>query len=366
MFERLKMNSKLWKELDYTMLITSILIVLYGVISIYSIVGSLNAKKQIVWLILSLVVTYIILIFDYKIFSNYTPVFYWFTIILLVINDFFAGTVVNGAKGWIIVGPIAVQPAEFAKLSLAMMLAKKIDDMDGEINDIKNFFILVAYTLIPMVLIVIQPDMGMTMVCFFMVLGIFYVAGLNSKVIISGLTSLVLIIVIVWNSSIMPSYWKGRLSSFINPEKYESTYGHQIIQAQTAIGSGQVFGTGFLKGKQMKIVPEAHTDSISAVIGEQWGFIGMLVLLILYGILIYRMIKIAASSKDKFGSIICIGIASYFLFAIIQNIGMNIGIMPVTGITLPLVSYGGSSLLTNYMSIALVLNIGMRRKKINF
>ncbi|MFX0549258.1 rod shape-determining protein RodA [Hathewaya histolytica] len=366
MFERLKMNSRLWKELDYTMLITSILIVLYGVISIYSIVGTLNAKKQLIWLILSLIITYIILHFDYRVLNNYIPIFYWGSIILLILNNYVLGSVVNGARGWIKLGPINIQSAEVAKLALTLMLAKKLDEMDGEINDIKNFFILTGYALIPMILIVVQPDMGMTMVCFFIVLGIFYAAGLNSKVILGGLISLVLLITIVWNSSLMPNYWKGRLSSFINPEKYESTYGHQIIQSQTAIGSGQILGTGFLKGKQLKFVPEAHTDSISAVIGEQWGFIGMLVLLGLYGILFYRIIKISITSKDIFGSMICVGIVSYFMFAIIENLGMNIGIMPVTGITLPLVSYGGSSLLTNYISLALVLNVGMRKKKINF
>jgi len=361
MFERLKINSKLWKELDLVMLITTILIVCYGIVSIYSVVGVDFAQKQFTWLIISLIATYGIIIFDYRILSNYAGTFYWFTIFLLVLNEFM-GSVVNGAKGWIKLGPVSIQPAEFAKLGLIIMLAKKLDDMEGDINNPKNFFTLIFYAAIPMLLIVKQPDMGMTMVCFFIILGIFFIAGLNSKVIISGLVAVVLMISIVW--SVMPTYWRGRLSSFINPEQ-SGQYGYQAVQSKTAIGSGQLTGTGFLKGKQLKFVPESHTDCIISVIGEQWGFIGVVALLLLYGIILYRMIKIAATSKDIFGSIIVSGLVSYFLFAILQNIGMNLSIMPVTGITLPLVSYGGSSLLTNFMAIALVLNIGMRRKKIN-
>ena len=246
------------------------------------------------------------------------------------------------------------------------MLGKKLEDMESDINNLKNFFILFAYSAIPMFLIVIQPDMGMTMVCFFIILGIFFMSGLNSKVILGGFAAIILAVMVVWNSGIMKPHWKERLTSFINPEKYESTIGHQVIQSKTAIGAGELTGTGFMKGKQMRFVPESHTDCIISVLGEQWGFIGIIVLLMLYGVIFWRMLKIAMTAKDIFGSVTVIGLLSYFVFALMQNIGMNIGIMPVTGITLPFVSYGGSSLLTNFIALGLVLNIGMRRKKINF
>jgi rod shape determining protein RodA len=219
-----------------------------------------------------------------------------------------------------------------------------------------------------MALIVIQPDMGMTMVCFFIVLGIFYVAGLNSKVILWGIASVIIVIAIIWNSPLMEHYWKVRLTSFLNPEADELGSGLQLISSMVGIGSGGILGKGFLKGTQIAggFVPEAHTDFIFSVVGEEWGLVGAAILIFVYGMLIIRFIKISANAKDIFGSILCIGVVSTFLFSILQNIGMTIGIMPITGITLPLMSYGGSSILTSFMSIGLVLNVGMRKKKINF
>jgi len=246
------------------------------------------------------------------------------------------------------------------------MLAKVIQDMEGNINNIKNLSKVLMYAAIPMILIVIQPDMGLTMVSFFIVLGIVIVANLDWKVIVGGLSAVLVVIVGLWNSPFMPPYWKGRLLSFLNPEKYELTFGFQLLQSKIAIGSGGIFGLGYSNGKQYKFIPENHTDFIFAVINEEWGFIGTIVLLVLYGVLLYKLINIARTSKDLSGSIICIGIAASLMFSIIQNMGMTIGIMPITGITLPFVSYGGSSMLTNFISLALVLNVGMRRNKINF
>jgi rod shape determining protein RodA len=248
------------------------------------------------------------------------------------------------------------------------MLAKLIDDMEGKVNEPRNFFKLAFYAILPMTLIVIQPDMGMTMVTFFIALGIFFIAGLDLRVIFGGLTGIAALIVIIWNSPLMKGYWKGRLLSFINPEAHGQGLGFQLNQSLMGIGSGKILGSGFTKGLQVagNNVPEAHTDFIFAVVGEEWGLIGALVLLFLYGLLLYKFIKISKGSKDLFGSIIAVGVISSFLFSIFQNIGMTIGLMPITGITLPLMSYGGSSTLSNFMSIGLVLNVGMRRKKINF
>lgn len=244
--------------------------------------------------------------------------------------------------------------------------------MDGKINDVKNFFILTAYIIVPVLFIVKQPDMGMTMVCFFIVLGMFFIAGLDMRIIGGGLLSLVVAIVIVWNSGLIHTYQKARLTSFLNPEADELNTGLQLTQSMIGIGSGGLFGTGAdlninaTTGYVAQNVPEKQTDFIFAVVGEHWGTLGAIFLLTLYGIIIYRMLVISRTSKDLLGKMICVGFASYFLFAVLQNIGMTIGLMPITGITLPLVSSGGSSLLTTMMSIGLVLNIGMRKKKINF
>lgn len=372
MLEKLKIGKKLLRQLDVLIIILAIIIVLFSCINIYSAtfrnLGVYYARLQFIWLLMGLFVIYIILLVDYALIKNYAAVIYWAGVILLALNDFVLGSTHKGANAWIGIGSRAIQPSEFAKLGMMIMIAKLLEDMEGKINEPKNFFKLVFYALVPMVLIVIQPDMGMTMVSFFIVLGIFFVAGLNLKVIFGGFAGIATLIVIIWNSPLMKTYWKGRLLSFINPEAHGQGLSFQLNQSLMGIGSGKIFGEGFMKGLQISgsNVPEAHTDFIFAVVGEEWGLVGALFLISLYGFMIYRFIKIAKSSKDMFGSLVSVGVISTFLFSIFQNIGMTIGLMPITGITLPLMSYGGSSILSNFMSIGIVLNIGMRRKKINF
>lgn len=381
MLEKLIINKKLLKELDFGVIIIALLIVSFGVLNIYSAARGISAdtlmanvnpssfaKKQIIWIPICLVALYFVLLFDYSTIQGYSSLIYWFGIILLVLNDFVFGKNINGAKSWMQLGPVSIQASEFAKLGMIVMLAKKLDDMEGNINNVKNFFILMLYVLIPMALILYQSDMGITMVCFFIVLGIFYMAGLNSKVICGGLASVVVLIGVVWNTPLMKPYWKGRLTGFLHPEEDELGLGLQLLESMKAIGSGGLFGTGYLKSQVIigGHIPEAHTDFIFASVGEEWGLVGALILIIMYGILIYKLFVIAKNSKDIFGKTIASGVISGLLFCIFQNIGMTIGIMPITGLTLPLMSYGGSSLLTVFISLGLVLNVGMRKKKINF
>ncbi|SHH94369.1 rod shape-determining protein RodA [Clostridium grantii] len=369
MFEKLTINKKLRSHLDFVLITVTIIIVLFGCLNINSALKTMYyAKLQFNWLLLSLAVVYFTLLVDYKLIKNYVPIIYWTGVFLLVLNDFVLGKTTKGATAWISIGSRAIQPSEFAKLGMILMLALLLEQMEGKINEPKNFFKLVFYAFIPMSLIVIQPDMGMTMVSFFIVLGIFFIFGLDLKVIIGGFVGIIGLVLALWNSSIMPAYWKTRLTSFLTPEEFSQGATFQLQQSLIGIGSGKLFGEGYGQGVQLEgnLIPEAFTDFIFAVVAEEWGFIGTLFLLTLYGILIYRMIKIAKESGDLFGSVVAIGVVSTFVFSLIQNIGMTIGLMPVTGITLPLMSYGGSSLLSNYIGIALVLNIGMRRKKIIF
>jgi rod shape determining protein RodA len=372
MLNKIIISRKLLRELDFTVIIAVVLIVLFGTMNIYSAThlryGNTFMRNQLIWLVVGLILTYFILVFDYSIIQGYANIIYWFGIFLLILNDTIFKSTVNGASSWMKIGGFSMQPSEFAKLGMIIMLAKQLDSMDGKINNVKNFFKLAAYAALPMLLIVIQPDMGMTMVCFFIVLGIFFAAGLDLKIIGGGFMSLIALIAIVWNSSLMQDYWKNRLISFINPDAYDLGISYQLKQSQIGIGSGGIFGKGFLKGTQIAggFIPEAHTDFIFSVVGEEWGLVGAIILLALYGIIIYKFIKIAQNSKDRFGSMICVGVVSTMMFSILQNIGMTIGLVPITGITLSFMSYGGSSMLTGFMSLGLVLNIGMRKKKINF
>lgn len=373
---KFKMSLKELKRVDKWMLISIILITMFGIVNIYlakktSAGGMLFPVKQSIFFVASLVLLYFVVAIDYSIIKAFTPIFYWASIALLVLV-LLIGSTINGAQGWIRLGPLSFQPAELAKIGTIMMMGKKLDDMEGEINNFKNFCILAFYSIIPAGLIVIQPDMGMTMVLFFMVLGVFFIGGLDNRIILGGLGALILGIVLVWNSGLIQDYQKRRITSFQNPEADSSDSGYHLRQSLIAVGSGGFFGslnslandgTG---GYSSQYVPEIQTDFIFTQVCEQWGTFGAICLLTLYGILISRMINIARDSKDIFGRIIATGMVAYFLFAIWQNIGMTIGLMPITGITLPLVSYGGSSLLTTILSLGLVINVGMRKTKLNF
>lgn len=379
-FNKYKLDFRLMRDIDKWLLFAMISIILFGVLNIYlatkgSTAPFYYAKKQIIWFFVSMVVIYFLLAIDYRIIYRYVPVFYWFSIVLLIAVWLPGiGITVNGARGWINLGVMKLQPAEVAKFAIILMLAKQLDEIDCEVNNIKNLFKLGIYVMIPVGLILIQPDMGMSMVCFFIVLGMLFIAGLDKRIIYGGFCAILVGVLVLWNSGLILPHQKARILSFVSTDTDDSSgNGYQLSQSLIGIGSGGLVGSStptldptVSPGYAGTHVPEIQTDFIFAAVAEQWGLLGAVFLLTLYGILIVRMIVIARQSKDRFASLVCIGMVSYFLFAITQNIGMTIGLLPITGITLPLVSYGGSSLLTTSVAVALVLNIGMRRRKIHF
>ena len=379
-FNKYKLDFRLMRDIDKWLLFAMISIILFGVLNIYlatkgSTAPFYYAKKQIIWFFVSMVVIYFLLAIDYRIIYRYVPVFYWFSIVLLIAVWLPGiGITVNGARGWINLGVMKLQPAEVAKFAIILMLAKQLDEIDCEVNNIKNLFKLGIYVMIPVGLILIQPDMGMSMVCFFIVLGMLFIAGLDKRIIYGGFCAILVGVLVLWNSGLILPHQKARILSFVSADTDDSSgNGYQLSQSLIGIGSGGLVGSStptldptVSPGYAGTHVPEIQTDFIFAAVAEQWGLLGAVFLLTLYGILIVRMIVIARQSKDRFASLVCIGMVSYFLFAITQNIGMTIGLLPITGITLPLVSYGGSSLLTTSVAVALVLNIGMRKRKIHF
>ena len=375
---RYKLDFKLIREIDKGLLFSAIALMLYGMLNIYlctkgDVAPFFFVKKQFMWFIISMVALYFLVAVDYSVIYRYVPIFYWGSVILLLCVWIPGiGVKVNGARGWINIGISNLQPAELAKFGIILMVAKLLEEMDYEVNNLRNIIKIGIYCMIPVSLILIQPDMGMTMVCFFIVLGMLFIAGLDRRIIIGGFSALLIGVVVLWNSGLILPHQKARITAFMNPETDTSAQGYQLNQSLIGIGSGGVVGTRPSLDPEVSTgyagthVPEIQTDFIFAAIGEQWGFLGAMLLLLLYGILITKMINIARKAKDRFASLVCIGLVSYFLFAITQNIGMTIGLIPITGITLPLISYGGSSLLTTTMAVGLVLNIGMRKKKIHF
>lgn len=370
-FKNLIINLKLVKKLDFILILSILVISLFGSINIYSATYKKYSfyylNHQIMWILISICVAYIILAIDYQIILNYVEYLYLFNIVLLIYTYLFTSPI-NGAKVWISFGSVAIEPAEFAKLTITLMLAKKIQEMNGDINNFKNLSILFLYTIVPTILIAIAPDMGLVLLIFVAVLAILFILKLDLKIMLSGLLVLLISLTIAWNFGGIKEYQKQRITSFSNQDSSSNGSNFQLKQSKIAIGSGGLLGEGFTKGSfiQGNFVPESHTDFIFAVIADEWGFLGPILVLIGYGIVELRIIKIAKNSKNISGTVICIGISASLMLSIYQNIGMTMGIMPISGITLPFISYGGSSVLSNFISMALVLNVGMRNSKINF
>ncbi len=372
-------NKKLLKNLDVKLLLLIVTVSFFGAANIlsatqssYSSFNFYQFNRQICWILISVACLCVVISIDYLRILQISELIYWLGIFLLALNKVLPKHVVNGAGSWLTIGGVnIVQPSEFVKIGLILLLAKKINDMEGNINNIKNLLIILFYSLLPMGFIASEPDMGMTMIYFFMVFGILFLSGLDYRIILSGFVASIVLIVILWNSPLIHDYQKVRITSFLsNSDTISSNENekYQVNQSLIAIGSGKLMGSGFLKGNfiQGGRVPFCSTDFIFSVVGEEWGLLGAFLLLVLYALILYRISQICKTSKDIAGSVICSGVIFSLLFSIIQNIGMTIEIMPITGITLPFMSYGGSSLLSSFILIALTLNVGMRNKKIMF
>jgi len=351
--------NKIYRNLDFVLIIAVIILCLFSLANIYSATHSVSHShyllQQILWLIASVIVVCLILHFNYTRIVNNATILYWISILLLLYTDI-GGYSVNGARAWIKIGSFLLEPGEFAKLALTLILAKKIKEMEGEINKPKNILILLFYILIPILLIIKQPDLGIASICFVMALCVIFIGGINLKTFSIGLALIMITIPLVWNTNLIKPYQKSRFMSFLNQNNNTSGNGYQLEQSKIAIGSGGILGKGYLKGSG-NAIPESSTDFIYAVVGEEEGFAGGLFLLILYGIILVRIFLISKKSKNIEGTLICAGIGIGFMFSIMVNMGMTIGIMPITGITLPFFSYGGSSLISNAIGIGLILNV---------
>lgn len=310
-----------------------------------------------------------IIFIDYEIIARFSPIFYGIFIILLIAVLF--TPVVNGATSWFsITNTIKFQPSEFAKIFVIIFMAYIISIIQkkdrNEINKPLKLLAILAIVGVPILLIVIQPDYGTALAFIMATVLMLFVAGIDKKYIIS--TFLVIAIALPITYNILPTHAKNRIDVFLNPNLDPRGTGYNVIQSKLAIGSGKLFGMGLLKGNQTQLgfLHPKTTDFIFSVIGEEMGFIVAGAVIILYVILITKAIFVAKTAKDDLGSYIAMGIVGIFLFHMIENIGMTMGLLPITGVPLPFVSYGGSSLVTNFICIGMLLNISGRRQKTIF
>lgn len=328
-----------------------------------------HVKLQVIWLGLGLVLMLIVISIDYNTIGDYASLFYWVVIGLLLLVEI-AGTARGQAQRWISIGPFTLQPPEFAKLAVIITSAKTLskDEEGVETKGFKRFIPVLLRFSLPFLLTIKQPDLGTAMVLLVIMMGMIFVMGMSYKMILGFIGLGTIAAPIMW-LNFLTDEQKDRILVFLNPGLDPTGDGYNVIQSVMAIGSGRIMGKNFLVGNtlsQLDYLPAAHTDFIFSVIVEALGFLGGITIIILYGIMIIRSIRIARNAKDTFGSLIVIGVVCMQMAHIFENIGMTMGIMPVTGIPLPYLSYGGSFMWTNMISLGLILNVGMRRQKIIF
>lgn len=366
------MNKKILKNLDYGILICTIILLAIGLIALYSATqntGYTEFKKQIIWICVSIPIMIIIIFIDYESIAKISPILYGIIIIALIAVLFMEP--INGATSWFNIGSISIQPSEFAKIIVIIFLAYYISKVQekgkDQISRFTRILIALAIVGVPILLIVLQPDYGTAFAFIIATVLMLFTAGIKKRYIITGLL-LVVILVPVMYFFVLPEHAKTRIDVYLNPNLDPRGAGYNIIQSKLAIGSGEFFGMGLLKGNQTQLgfLYPKTTDFIFAVIGEEMGFVVAAGVIISYVILITRSIYIAKTAKNTLGSCIAIGICGVFVFHMIENIGMTMGLLPITGVPLPFVSYGGSSMLTNLIMIAILLNISGRRKKTIF
>jgi rod shape determining protein RodA len=369
----LNLNKKTLKRFDFILIIDVIILSVYGLIMIGSATSGGNflsnpyVKTQLIAFILGLIAVVILLFIDYEIYGNLYLFIYGISNILLLAVLFFGfGEDQWGARSWLSIGPITFQPSEVAKIGIIISLSKFIEKNEDNLNNPLTLLKVIGFAAVPIVLILLQPDFGTAMVMLFFIAIMFFISGIDYKYILSAVVVGLISLPIVYMN--LEEFQLNRIKVFFNPELDPQGAGYQVLQSKIAIGSGKLFGRGLYQGVQNQygFLPAKETDFIFAVIGEELGLIGGGILIFLYIVLMYRLIKISKNALDTFGSLMVIGFTGMMLFHIFENIGMTIGLTPVTGIPLPFISYGGTFMLVNMICIGLSLNVALKREGLEF
>ncbi len=365
------MPRKLTQRLDWTLLLAVLLLVAVGCLMIYSSTraeqGARKLMLQLVWLALGLVILASVTVVDYNRLTNLAVPFLGFCGFLLIVV-LFTGHLVKGAERWIPLGPLNIQPSELLKLALILFLGGFLASREEEAHDFGLVLTSLAYVGAPTVLVLAQPDLGTPVLIFLVWLTMLFVAGARVLQLGAVAFAFIMLFTAAWGLNIIRPHQKQRLTAFINPDADPHGQGWQLKQSLIAVGSGHLLGQGVFKGTQSRLqfVPDQETDFIFTVIGEELGFVGSVAVLALFGLVLYRAVSIAAEAKDTSGRLIASGVAAMLLVHILVNVGMALGMMPVKGMPLPFVSYGGSNMLTMMAAAGLLQSVYIHRQKITF
>lgn len=352
--------------IDWNFLGTAVVLACIGVLLVYSATyysdPSLTlTKKQVLWVVIGLALMIAFMVVDYHVLFDIAPILYGIGIVLLLYLMLF-GRLTANVRSWIHIAGFQFQPSEFMKIFTALMVARYFDSNDRAYLDMRSFMIVIGIIGLPVGLIIIQPDFG-TAASFFPLFAVaMFFGGIRAKVWAAMILVVMIALPVGWFAFLKP-YQKERVMIFLNPERDPLGSGYQVTQAKIAIGSGGINGKGFRHGTQAKLefLPARHTDFIFAVLGEEWGFIGVSIVLGLYLFLVVQALTFAKHARDRGGTFLIICLISFIIFHVLINVSMQIGILPTTGIPLPLISYGGSSTMMFFIAIGLILNVDMRR-----
>ena len=366
------MRTRELKNMEWWVLIIALILCAIGLVALFSATQNSNYDsfyKQLMWLGISLVIMVICAVIDYEKIVKASPIFYVVFLILLVAVLFTKP--INGASSWFDIGFFSFQPSEFAKIFLILFLAFVISKIQSkqkeDINKFSRLLLILIIVGIPILLIVKEPDYGTATAFIIATLMMLFTAGIDKKYIIVTILLVAIAIPVLYNF-VLPDHAKQRIDVFLNPESDPRGAGYIILQSKLAIGAGEFTGMGLLKGNQTQLgfLYPKTTDFIFAVISEEMGFVVSTTIIILYVVLVTKALYIAKTAKDTKGSVIATGIAGIFLFHMLENIGMVMGLLPITGVPLLFISYGGSSLITSFICIGLLLNISGKRQKTIF
>ncbi|MEY4440760.1 MAG: rod shape-determining protein RodA, rod shape determining protein RodA [Candidatus Parcubacteria bacterium] len=346
------------KSVDWFLLGAIFPVLLAGLFTMSSFSGDSNIffNRQVIWIFVSLCAFFFVSSIDLK-FLRKTEVVVgiYGAVLCLLVLLYVMGSVVKGAQGWFSFGAFSVQPSEFAKLALILVLAKYFSRRHIEIKNLRHIIVSGIYAGIIFVLVALQPDFGSALIIFSIWFGMVMVSGISKKHLLLVFTLVALVVGLLWNF-VFYEYQKQRIMTFIHPLQDIRGVGYNAYQSTITVGSGQIIGKGLGYGTQsrLKFLPEYQTDFIFAAYAEEWGFVGVLILFALYLIILWRILSTAINGATNFEMLFGVGITIMFVAHLLVHIGMNVGVMPVTGITIPFMSYGGSHLLVTFIALGIL------------
>lgn len=363
-------RKKNFGKLDLKLFLILSALVVFGLIVLFSATRTLNNKtilSQVIATIIGFLFMALVVCIDTDFIKKfYIPIYVICNILLFLVLIFGTGKEQWGSNSWIVIGSIRFQPAEFVKIGFILSFARYLEINKKNLSKPKTFLKVIAFGGFPILLILLQPDAGTAFVFIFIMAIMLFIAGLDLKYFLGALGLLIISSPILYSR--LEPFQKKRILTFLNPEHDISDSSYQALQGRIAIGSGKFFGKGYMKGtqSQFNFIPEKQTDYIFPVLVEEFGFIGGFAVIILYLLLLYRLVILAENRKDSFSKLVIMGLSAMFLFHIFENIGMTLGVMPVTGIPLPFFSYGGTYQLINLMAVGIVFSVSIQKEALSF